>query len=276
MTKLEAFLNNLKEFKHEACKSCPWAKPGMAFGKSCQDHCHNWARSDHADVMSILQDPGGTTPEHTEKLCAVCNSANPSDKTARYCFDLARAAGIDLKRWYVTNSTKHGIATSRFSKSEQEAFKSHEESARFQCARVLLDEINIVKPKLIIVSGGKALASLQNAGIVNAEKLGFGHWVRISPVTVSNLPGNGQAVKLFFLYHTSARVTNQTLSRLYDESIPEKIKEIQKHLSSPDAVDQFIKNFDRPDSSGKQTVRNGMLVHLYHWLRLAETIKKLS
>src|SRR5207244_3275905 len=73
-------------------------------------------------VVSIAQDPGGTTPEKTSRLCVVCNSANRTDQSAIHAFDLWRAAISQIpqthpyhdqfmRRTYFTNALLHGVPT---------------------------------------------------------------------------------------------------------------------------------------------------------------------
>jgi len=283
MTKIEALLKKVKDYEHPACKNCPWNKPGMAFGVSCTKHHINWKKTDKADVLSIWENPGGTTPEHSGNLCGICNSLNVTDKSAQNSFDLMKAAIIGewdysrkeinrtFKTWYITNSTKHGVATSRFSEQERNQLKKRMKKAGECCSLILREEIDILRPKLIIANGMKAVRNLQLLGILKRGTSSMKDWADSSPYRIDHYYDNGVLMKVFCLYHTSAGVTNRTVSKLFNEQTLKEIEVLKQRHPNPSAINRFMEKYN----SASYVVRRGMYVHLMYWMKLGEVVRGL-
>lgn len=157
---------------HFGCRGCPW-NPGLlidriAFGKSCCEHGLDWSSLQATAVsMQIVQDPAGTTPDKTRKLCSVCNSRNQTDRTAQHSFDLWKAAvaPVDgevaeqyLRGHYWTNAIMHGASKNELRKQIKQARKC--------CTKVLQDQLLNLSPKVIIASGQVAADSLNDLGVL--------------------------------------------------------------------------------------------------------------
>lgn len=282
MTNIAALLKKAENFEHIACKDCPWNKPGMAFGVCCTKHHLNWKKKEQADIFSIGQDPGSTTPERTGTICAICNSVNTSDGSAQGAFDLLKSAIIGewdysrartneiFKNWYPTNSLKHGIH-SRFSQKEENLLEKKRKNAMKCCSIILKEEIDIIRPKLLLVNGLRAVKMLQFQGIIEKGNLPMRSWVENSPHEIKDYYGDGASLKIFCLYHTAKKVTYQTVWKLHNEETLETIKKLRERHPNPRAVDSFIEKY----SKASYTVRKGMLVHLMYFLKLGEVIRNL-
>jgi hypothetical protein len=124
--------------------------------------------------MQVVQDPGGTTPGITGRLCFVHNRLNPSDKTAQHAYDLWHAmvsydidAPIEpyIKNHYWTNAILHGA-----DKKNQPQLREPPvmEFARGCCTRLLKGQINFLSPRIIISNGEVAAKSLFDIGLISA------------------------------------------------------------------------------------------------------------
>lgn len=273
----------MKNAEHPSCKSCPLSIKGMAFGVSCTKHNIDWQNNDKTPLfMGAGSDPGGTTPEKTGILCAFCNSANATDKTAQHTFDLLKTAIIGdwkynlkeghhfFKQFYSTNIVKHGIPTKgNLSDSEIRNLKSQFDFSRRCCKGVFLDELNLFKPKLLTLSGKNSVMTLQELKILPSGS--FMTMVENSPYKIRSYYSDGSDLLIWCLYHTAAKVTNMTLPRYYSDSILEEINVIKKNHPNPEAVDSFIQKYNRESD----TVRKGMMVHLKSWLKMGQLMREL-
>lgn len=76
-------LNQAEKGLLKYCKECPWSpeeEQTVGYGVSCSTHGINWKIVTKANSMIVVQDPGGTTPHHTGRLCAVHNAAYSGDR----------------------------------------------------------------------------------------------------------------------------------------------------------------------------------------------------
>ena len=159
---------------HESCCDCPWRPMGqkMAFGISCELHGVSWSQQERTISFQIVQDPGNTTPADTGKLCFVCNSSNPTDRTAQHNYDLWKAGvSLDwegkeddryLKRHYWTNAIMHGA-------SKESGLRGRINDSRRHCRDILIAQLKALKPQVIITSGKVAAESLYETGIISEK-----------------------------------------------------------------------------------------------------------
>ncbi len=204
---------------HEACKDCPWNPNGKhssrpAFGVSCTKHGVDWNLPVRATSMLIAQDPAGTTPEKTGNLCGYCNARFSTDHSAQHGFSLWKAAvslidsGPDcnkyMKNHYWTNAILHGIKDD-----------NNREGARNCCEPILMEQINYLSPKVIIVTGKVAADSAFNLGLITNRwgelKSCFSKQIYSEESEFSN----GQKVSVFCTFHGSATAVNTHVARLY-------------------------------------------------------------
>jgi len=266
---LKQLLADVSAGDHSACASCPSSPrhfPGAAFGVSCREHGVDWQTSGTAVSMMIVRDPAGTTPATTGWLCFVCNSSNPTDRTAQHAFSLWRAAvalSDDAEKacrylgdHYWTNAALHGSDTSRL------------ERARRCCARVLRDQIEALSPRVVIASGVQAATSLHELGLLNARwcdiRTGFDKGAHLERV---RRPSG--ATEVYCTYHTSATGVNCEVSKLYSNSTDKLLAQRRAALSDADAFDRFLGQY-RPESAEGR----GMRVLLLHWLDIGEGIRR--
>jgi len=214
-------MNNLfeesKSGNYIHCKNCPWnpKKVGpIAFGVSCEEHGIKWSLGEKAISLQVVQDPAGTTPEKTGRLCFVHNSKNLSDKTAQHAYDLWKATvsyDVDsksdnyLKNHYWTNALMHGA-----DKVTQAHLRKTQvlEIARKQCSNILLEQIILTSPKVIIANGEIATKSLYDIGLLHHRwsdfKQDFDKGIHKE---ISLLP-NGDKVIVFSTFHTAITPIN--------------------------------------------------------------------
>jgi len=264
-------LHSVEIGEFAACQPCPWNpkkhKENVDFGKSCILHGIDWTKSDKAISMLIAQDPAGTTPSKTGNLCGVCNVQFSTDKSAQHGYALWKAAvsladsGSEAKRFfnnhYWTNATMHGIKDDK-----------QREIARQCCEEILFEQIRILSPQVIIVTGKSAAESLFNLKLISRHwdefKENFSNRVYSEKVTLPS----GQSSRVFCTFHGSATAVNTHVARLYSK---ETISEIQKRIEQlPDArpAQQFLRQFPGYNAQDK-----GMRVLLLHWLDIGHEIR---
>lgn len=172
---LKWLLERLETGTHPACSNCVW-RPSqdrrVAFGTSCLKHGVDWRTGSAAIRVQISQDPAGTTPERTGCLCAVCNSANATDRSAQQGISLWQAAvhrdsdrdagASYVSRHYWTNAVMHGSNN-----------RGQLPSARVSCAAALAAQLALLTPKVIIACGVDAATSLHELGILSGVGLIF-------------------------------------------------------------------------------------------------------
>lgn len=263
---MKKLLDAAKEGTHPGCSGCPW-NPGLVgklpFGKSCCAHGLDWSSPTTAVSMQIVQDPAGTTPEINEKLCAVCNKKTPTDRTAQHSFDLWNAAigQQKFKGHYWTNAIMHGA-----SKKE---LRDNIELARRCCTKVLQDQINQLSPKVIIASGKVAANSLHGLGLMKKRWGEFRKDFSQQAYREEVLLNSGSRTVIYCTYHTAVRVVNQTVSKLYSDTVETLLAERLKALSNPLAAQDFLNKYNDTSTTGK-----GMRVLLLHWLEIGEGIQR--
>jgi uracil-DNA glycosylase len=262
------------------CKQCPWSpeyEQSVAFGDSCIACGINWEKEKKANSMFIVQDPGDTTPRDTRTLCAVHNAKNPSDKTAQQALHLWNAAvslkhnkpeaGGYLKKHYWTNAIMHG-ASRKTGLREKSIMKA----ARKSCSNVLALQIMALKPNVIVAKGTEAVNSLYEIDIIKRNWSLMRHYFKSGAYSedVTSWRGLPQ-FKVFCTYHTSAKVVNQTLSKLYDSVKTEAyIKEKVQKLNTPDSINQFLSTYEEPDKDKRS---RGMRFLLNHWIDIGLAIR---
>lgn len=263
----------------EYCKGCPWSPKheiNLGFGVSCIEHGINWKKEKKVNSMLIVQDPGDTTPHQTGRLCVVHNAKNPSDKTAQNNLQLWNAAvslkhsesesGGYLKMHYWTNAIMHGASGSTGLRE-----KSIMKAARKCCSNVLALQISALKPNVIIAKGTEAVNSLHEIGAIKNDWSLIRHSFTKGAYKEDVISWRGLSpFKAFCTYHTSARVVNQTLSKLYDPVETEQyIHGKYKSLNSPESVEYFLSNY----GDEKNSIDRGMRFLLNHWLDIGVAIR---
>lgn len=260
---------------HEACKDCPWNPSGKhssrpAFGVSCTKHGVDWNLPVRATSMLIAQDPAGTTPEKTGNLCGYCNARFSTDHSAQHGFSLWKAAvslidsGPDcnkyMKNHYWTNAILHGIKDD-----------NNREGARNCCEPILMEQINYLSPKVIIVTGKVAADSAFNLGLITNRwgelKSCFSKQIYSEESELSN----GQKVSVFCTFHGSATAVNTHVARLYSEDTKKSILQRIENLPNPIPAQQFLRQY--PGVNGEE---KGMRVLLLHWLDIGTAIRQAN
>lgn len=255
---------------HPSCRRCPWhprRNPDVAFGTSCVLHGANWKAGSEVVSVQIVRDPAGTTPQDTGTLCFVCNSENPSDRTAQNAFALWNAAvalGADsgeeyLGAHYWTNAMLHGSSGSSASAAEE---------ARRSCSGVLRDQLEALRPNVIIANGEDAAKSLLELGIIRRRWTELrGSFDAGAYREVGRLP-SGHRVTSFVSYHTSARSVNQTVANLYTPAAEDRLARKLGKLLSPGAAAEFLEESDPCTTTGR-----GLRMLLLHWLDIGEAVR---
>jgi hypothetical protein len=278
-------LENAERGNLEFCVECAWSPASgvkVGFGVSCIEHGLDWRYAQKANSMTVVQDPGNTTPSTTGRLCMIHNAKNPSDKTAQQSLQLWNAAvsmkhddpgvGGYLKKHYWTNAIMHGVVG-----NPELREKSVMKNAEHHCSNVLGLQIQALRPNVVIAMGVVAVNSLYEVGVLreNWRKITRKHdfldgayreevrgWKGLSGFTV------------FATYHTAARIVNQTLSRLYDPKKTEKkIEEKAIRLGNPASVEQFLSLYANP---AENTRARGMRYLLNHWLDIGVEIRECA
>jgi len=274
-------MNNLfeesKSGNYIHCKNCPWnpKKVGpIAFGVSCEEHGIQWSLGKKAVSIQVVQDPAGTTPEKTGRLCFVHNSMNPSDKTAQHAYDLWKATiSYDvnttndkyLKKHYWTNALMHGADKVKHASLRKNNIL---EDAREHCANILSEQINLLSPKVIIANGEIASKSLYDIGLLqykwNDFKKDFDEGIHRE---IALLP-NGQKVIVFSTFHTAITPINTHIARMYSAGIQAKLDQKLESIKNYSNVIAFLKKYSSYETTGK-----GMRVLLQHWIDIGSAIR---
>lgn len=250
--------------RSKCCPFSPKVFSRSAFGTSCTKHGHgfNWAASNGSAVsMTVLQDPLGTTPEQTGKLCFVCNRKNPSDATAQNAYELWKA-GVSLQfeendelRYmdgnYIANATMHG----------KKADLQERELARQCCAKVLRKQISLLSPRVIIACGQAAATSLHEIGLLSKpwdvcrKSFGYGAYYEET----------SGGVKLYCTYHTARSSVNRNAAKRYGSDTKALIR--RKLLGPGDwrAAEAVLERYSK---------NAGMLVLLLHWLDIGAGVRQ--
>jgi hypothetical protein len=230
----------------------------------------NWSNPGRAISVQIVQDPGGTTPGKTGKLCFVCNSENPTDQTAQNAYALWRAAVAperddDVRDEYLgdhywTNAIMHGVAG---------GLPAELERARSCCKGVLDDQLKQLAPHIIISCGEVAAKSLHGLRLVkrrwrefNAE-LGTGVYKETTSIA------QGHQTKIFCTYHTSAGAVNRSVSARYSAKTQKLLDATLEAHPIRTSLSDFFDRFPADSGTGR-----GMRVLLLHWLEIGEAIRR--
>lgn len=266
---LRDILTNAERGAHPACSHCVWRPTPtrrVAYGVSCLKHGVNWKADAKAISIQISQDPAGTTPEKTGCLCAVCNSANPTDKSAQQGIALWRA-GIErdpdtdrgarfLAAHYWTNAVLHGSGDGQL------------ESARSSCVPVVRDQIVAASPKVIIAGGKVAAESLIQMGLIGWPWGTVRQALRRGAYSENVRLPNGQSATVFVTYHASARSVNQTVSGMYADDVEGLLQERLRQCPTAGEARRFLNRYDRSTTTGK-----GMRLLLLHWLDIGVALR---
>ena len=213
--------------------------------------------------MLIVRDPANTTPAKTGNLCFVCNSRNPTDKTARHAFDLWRAAVAlcwtgeaslrYLKNHYWTNASLHGTDVKRLPQACR------------HCQGVLEDQIELLQPRVVIASGKDASSSLFHLGLMSRPWDQFRKELADGPVGEIMADGT----RVFCTYHTSIQPVNTHIARLYSQKTEEHIRKEMNKLPNTEAAENFFRYYPKEMANGR-----GMRVLLLHWLEIGKVIRE--
>jgi Uracil DNA glycosylase superfamily len=286
MSQLSTLLDTAKAGRLPACGSCAWnpTRVGkMAFGTSCVEHTHT--ADGPALVVAIAQDPGGTTPEKTSRLCVVCNSQNRTDQSAIHAFDLWRAAismapqthpyaDPLMKRTYFTNALLHGVPTQDERAPEaRERLQAMRRLALTACADVLRDQLTLLQPRVLMVSGDAAIQAL--------AQISPGDWnepTGTSPAQRSvHLPGVAHRATTFRLIHAGARGTNgraAELARTFFPTTEQQVESMREHIRKLPSQQQALSFLDKYRAKGStDTTFRGMMLHLSWWMAVGFAVR---
>lgn len=260
---------------HLACERCPWnpkkrKNNGTAFGVSCIEHGVDWTKPVSAASMLIAQDPAGTTPEKTGKLCGFCNTKFSTDHSANHGFSLWKAAvsltddykssNLYMKNHYWTNAIMHGVKES-----------NQREEARKHCSVILLEQINFLSPRVIISCGKDAAKSLFDIGLISKPwdvfKNEFNHTVYRENYTLPS----GIKSTVFCTYHGSATAVNTHIARQYSMDTEKLLTAKFEILPDPLPAHRFLSRHNRLNGEDM-----GMRVLLLHWLDIGVSIRKAN
>jgi len=266
---ISEILETARAGSHPACRVCVWRpQPGLptAFGVSCVGHGINWHLKAKAVTFQISQDPAGTTPATTGNLCGLCNSANPTDRSAQQGTQLWQAGverdsdvGGGSKFWtrhYWTNAVMHGRSDGRL------------QAARSACTAVLRDQIVALAPRVIIGVGTVAAQSLNDIGFLKQSWPAFRQTLRRAPHCEHATLPNGDVVTVFVTYHASARSVNQTVAALYADDVENLLEQRLTLLPTAGEARRFLRHHSAATTPGR-----GMRVLLLHWLDIGAAIR---
>ncbi len=258
---------------HPACKTCPWNplyEKNAAFGVSCKKHGVDWKTPQKAISLLVAQDPAGTTPQKTGNLCGVCNAQYSTDHSAQHGYALWKAAvsladsgqtvSEYMKRHYWTNAIMHGV-------KDDKRYKD----ARACCKNILLEQINLLSPKIIIATGKVAIESLLDLKLISNKWDDFK--ILLARQAYSEkvvLPSGGESI-IFCTFHASATSVNTHVARLFSEETMILLDETINRLPHPYPAQQFLKRYQGFSGEDK-----GMKVLLLHWLNIGEAIRKAN
>jgi hypothetical protein len=285
---ISSILDDARGGRHPSCRDCPW-NPGLvgavAFGQSCRTHGVDWERHPARAVsLQVVQDPGGTTPEKTGKLCFACNSHNPTDRTAQHNYDLWRGAVAlrwerpaledhasegfrHLRHHYWANAAMHGAPAG--------PLRQHLPGASRACSRIIEEQVRSLRPRVIIASGQVASETLRRLGYVSETWLQIRAAFDRGPFESSahHKPWpDGSRLTVFCTYHTSIRTVNTAAARLYEPHYTERrIAEATTALGTTEATQRFLDEYAHTEKA----THRGMRVLLLHWLRIGSRIREV-
>lgn len=277
---MKQLLEEAKLGTHEKCRYCPWnpiTVGPIAFGESCTEHGINWSSSGQAKSMQVVQDPAGTTPGTTGRLCFVHNSKNLSDKTARHAFDLWKATvAFDstevsdpyLKNHYWTNALLHGAdkITQKQLRNSTTLIK-----ARRCCAQLLKEQIKLLSPKVIFANGEYAVTSLFELGYISSPWEKVKQVFSLGPYHELITSADGNEINLFCTFHTAITPINTHIAHLYTAKLQSILDERLENIRRYTNVSSFLNKYSLNDSTGK-----GMRVLLLHWIDIGTAIREAN
>jgi len=262
---------------HRGCKNCPWNPKvvgPIAFGMSCTEHGVDWSTDVKAVSMQIVQDPAGTTPGKTGRLCFVHNSRNLTDKTAQHAyalwnatvsFDISDSIDPHIKNHYWTNALLHGADKEK----QKELRKSGPlESARKCCAQLLREQIDLLTPKVILANGEYAAKSLFDIGYLSTRWNDFKHEFSHGVYREEFKKSAGETILVFCTFHTAITPIRTHIARLYSPEVQKKLDDRLDKYRKYQKVQNFLSKYSPLDSEGK-----GMRVLLLHWLEIGSAIR---
>ncbi len=268
--KLFELLDEAKQGNLESCKSCPWSPAELksyhvAFGVSCREHGVDYKSSSDAVSVSISQDPANTTPEKTERLCAVHNSQEHKDKTAQNWLELWKAAVTRdageshdpyLGRHYWTNAIMHGAPKEH---------RKHMRKAQRQCYHVLREQIELLSPKVVVACGEVAANSLFDAHFISQ------HWSEFRERFTTEVYTEITDGTIFYCtYHSAAGAVNRGAAQRHDHKLTEEgLTQKLGDLSKPAAAQGFLEKHCTSSARDR-----GMRLLLLHWLDIGDAIRK--
>lgn len=266
---LPTLLRKAQDGTHQACKECPWSPKKIgnpAFGVSCQVHGVDWSTATSAVSIQVAQDPAGTTPEKTGRLCNVCNSQNPTDKSAQHGLDLWNATvplaqpgqiiPDYLKHQYWTNAIMHGVNDDQ------------RENARMHCTGILLEQINSLSPQIIIACGEVACKSLYDLGFISRQWGDLKYVLSERAYSEQKALTSGKKATVFCTYISALRVVNTHIARLYSEDTEKLILQKVKSLPDIKPAQKFLQKYPKDAAEGK-----GMRILFLHWLEIGHAIR---
>jgi hypothetical protein len=276
MTNLETLLADAKAGKLNACQECPWNpqfSDSMAFGVSCLCHGFDYRSTGDALSIQIAQDPAGSSPGETGRLCFVCNSPNRTDMTARNARELWEAAvscgpynrdgGGHLRHHFVTNAIMHGPHKG------VPASDADRKRARVRCSSVLAGQIEMLRPKVVIACGVYAANSLREIGLLEARWDEFKERLMAGAYSEKDKSWRGFGTSIYCTYHTSKRGVDHAAAR-YEGSHTDEV--LDKRLTK--LGDQTEASAFAERHSGQSKRDRGMRVLLLHWLDIGEAIRR--
>lgn len=270
---LKNLLKTAEEGRHSACQKCPWNPKfdeEAAFGVSCVKHGIDWSLPVSAVSILIAQDPANTTPAKTGRLCGFCNTQFASDKSANHGYDLWNAAvslaeyGLAVNRYmknhYWTNAIMHGGSNEK-----------QRESARVCCTRILFEQISLLSPRIIIVTGKVASESLFDLKFLSKRwdefKSVFSHQVYSELTTLPS----GKKATVYCTYHGSSTVVNTHVADLYSDDTKNTLNKRIGQLPDASSAQNFLRKYPDSNEQGR-----GMRVLLLHWLEIGESIRRAN
>lgn len=286
MMSIVELIKIIEKGKHPACQDCPWnpnlnKKYPSDFGSSCVLHGIDWSKSRSAVSMLIAQDPAGTTPAKTGSLCGYCNARFSTDHSAQHGYLLWKAAislaesGPAAYRYmsehYWTNAIMHGVKVDKNDKNEINENERQRKQARFCCESILLEQINLLSPRVIIVTGTYAADSMFHLGLIskswNDFKNQFSHQVYSEQITLSS----GIKSTIYCTYHASATAVNTHVARMFTEETNTLLTQKIEQLPNSIPAQHFMRQFQ-----GIRGEDKGMKVLLLHWLEIGEGIRRAN
>lgn len=171
----EKFIQTVKDGDHECCGGCPRNPKNdkcYVFSTSCPEH---FAKNDNVYVLAIGKDPSGRGSDaatKTKRLCFICNK----DQSAQNVTEFFKELDIPLEKWYASNIVMHGI-DGKNSKTNN--------LIKNKCIKIVLTQIEFLKPKLIIGFGKEVGDKLYQQYKLDINK-DWKNWVKSDPIKIKD------------------------------------------------------------------------------------------